>query len=179
MILNPGDSNNYGPHCRNCHTGASSCNQCHGTAGGGYTATFTAPVAGRTNYTAQSYIKTSATTVGSKCLDGGFSWPHRTLGYNMLKDELWGVDFDGTPIAVGATRGTSTIGTIVAQYDDTSADASSGIPAVASDNGVLLNAATENLDSVCIDCHGDATYWNGTTDRSSAMDSELLLRGLP
>ncbi len=21
--------------------------------------------------------------------------------------------------------------------------------------------AAENLDSVCIDCHGDSTYWNG------------------
>jgi hypothetical protein len=56
--------------------------------------------------------------------------------------------------------------------------------------------AAENLDSVCIDCHGDSTYWNG--DNSSyyvdKADStlplgtygsgqyggwELLLKGLP
>ncbi len=37
---NPGDpadgtDDNYGPNCRNCHIGASSCDQCHGVDGSG------------------------------------------------------------------------------------------------------------------------------------------------
>jgi hypothetical protein len=43
-------------------------------------------------------------------IDGGFSFPHRTLGANMLKDRLYGVDFDGTPVLPAESRmGTSTI----------------------------------------------------------------------
>ncbi len=167
-----GTDDNYGPHCRNCHTGASSCNQCH--TGGAYTATTSAVVAAKTNYTPQSYFKASATTgVSANCIDGGFSFPHRTLGYNMLKDELYGVDFDGTPIAAGEVRGTTPL--VAANYSYTESatiNAGSVSLAVRTDDGTLTGKAAENLDSVCIDCHGDATYYQ------PALTNELLLEGL-
>ena len=35
-------------------------------------------------------------TINSFCSDDGFSWPHRTLGWMMLKDDLFGLGFDGS-----------------------------------------------------------------------------------
>lgn len=213
-----GRDDNEGPHCRNCHIGASNCDVCHSddstNFSAAYTATITAPVTGKTNYAAQSYLKQSAVTGGTKCIDGGFSFPHRTLGANMLKDELFGVDFDGTPVAFGDVRGvnggtaTATVDAIslgdAAKFDGTdfalwtgeTRNSTSIIPAVQTDSGALESAAVENMDSVCIDCHGDATYWNGDNTaflKTEGTDPdplgtytsgqfggwELLLKGLP
>ena len=182
MILSPGGTttnpdgtdDNYGPHCRNCHTGSSSCNQCQGTTGGAYTATATASVAGRTNYTPQTTYKTSAVAdLNGKCIDGGFSFPHRTLGANMLKDELFGVDFDGTPVLVGELRGSDAGLTVLNVWTAETGNPQSVSLAVRTDTGVIAGAAAENMDSVCIDCHGDATYYQPT------LANELLLKGLP
>jgi hypothetical protein len=57
----------------------------------------------------------------------------------------------------------------------------------------IAGAAVENLDSVCIDCHGDATYYDDTAtfnknyffgpygpmDVKNIQGYELLLKGLP
>ena len=171
-----GTDDNFGPHCRNCHTGASSCNQCH--TGGAYTAVTDAAVAGKTNFTPQSNVRTSAVAnTNGQCIDGGFSFPHRTLGANMLKDELYGVDFDGTPVAAGVARTAASVGSTAdmsTAYNWTeSINASSVIEAVRTDSGTIAGADAENLDSVCIDCHGDATYYN------PSLSDELLLKGLP
>ncbi|MDI6712466.1 MAG: hypothetical protein QMD96_04430 [Anaerosomatales bacterium] len=216
-----GTDDNDGPHCRNCHVGASNCDVCHSddsatNFSAAYTATITASVSGKTNYSSQAFLRQSAvasTAVGAKCLDGGFSFPHRTLGANMLKDELYGVDFDGSPRPFGSTRTaaaslTATQGTGTFSIDTgewvywtgETRNATSIIPSVRNDSGVLLGAAVENLDSVCIDCHGDATYWNGDNPAYSKTFSpsgsygvygstqyngtsltawELLLKGLP
>jgi hypothetical protein len=221
-----GRDDNEGPHCRNCHTGANNCYVCHSDSvafpndasigyptavvrnvSAAYTATTDAPVANQTNYAAQSFIRQSAVVgaVGDACLDGGFSFPHRTLGKDMLKDELFGIDFDGTPIAAGVLR-TANTGALSA--GDISADkqfeywiaedrnSTSIIAAVRGDSGALEGAAAENMDSVCIDCHGDGSYWQGdnlalmkTTTTSpktlgeygsgTLMGWELLLKGLP
>jgi hypothetical protein len=198
MILNPGDSNNYGPHCRNCHTGASSCQQCHapGTTTKAFTYSTAANVPGQSVFWPVSYQQNSAVAnVNGQCVDGGFSFPHRTLAVNLLKDQLWGVDFDGTSIAYGVARGTAAgnanIAAIVAAGGLTPSP--SGKPSIANTMPVgsvtpttaLMGVATENLDSVCIDCHGNATYWNPTTALSTdqfgtgATGWELLLKGLP
>jgi hypothetical protein len=193
-----GTDDNEGPHCRNCHTGANDCFTCHtnddrfiSTAYGdanrvdvssAFTANTSAKVGNQTNYSPISAYRQSATVgaVGDPCLDGGFSFPHRTLGVNMLKDELFGVDFDGTPIAAGEVR-TANANTLAATagVDFQAGDAAQAfvtttgsttsrramrtsiIPAVQSDNPAIVGQAAENYDSVCIDCHGDATYWNG------------------
>lgn len=221
-----GRDDNEGPHCRNCHVGANNCYVCHSDSNASavygtgsnvsaaYTATTTAGVSNMTNYASQSFIRQSAVTgVGSQCLDGGFSFPHRTLGANMLKDELFGIDFDGTPIAAGVVRGANT-GSLVAtttmagythgvsqpgEFEYWVAEdrnATSIIPAVRNDNPALEGVAAENLDSVCIDCHGDSTYWQGGNSalyKFSAQTTstpgvygygdtfgwELLLKGLP
>lgn len=212
-----GRDDNEGPHCRNCHTGANNCYVCHsddnplavyGTGSNvsaAYTATTTASVANMTNYASQSFIRQSAVTgVGTQCLDGGFSFPHRTLGANMLKDELFGIDFDGTPIAAGVVRSANT-GSLVANanpgemfeyWTDEDRNATSIIPAVRTDDPEIEGVAAENMDSVCIDCHGDGTYWNGdnaalqkttvvsplplgTYGSGTLMGWELLLKGLP
>lgn len=209
-----GTDDNEGPHCRNCHTGANNCDVCHADESTNFSAAYTSVVttqtANKTNYAAQSFLKQSAVVgLNGQCLDGGFSFPHRTLGSNMLKDELFGIDFDGTKIAAGVLR-TANTGGLAAQnttFSVNSADgfahwtgekqnASSTIPAVRTDNGTLEAAAAENLDSVCIDCHGDATYYNG--DNTAFLKPEgtaapalgtygsgqyggwdLLLKGLP
>jgi hypothetical protein len=220
-----GRDDNEGPHCRNCHTGANNCYTCHNDSvafpndpligfptavvrnvSAAYTATTTGPVGNQTNYTAQSFIKQSAvagTALGDACLDGGFSFPHRTLGKDMLKDELFGIDFDGTPIVAGTVR-TANTGALSANsgpgefeyWVSEDRAVTSIIPAVRTDSGTLEGMAAENLDSVCIDCHGDGTYWNGddpafrvTTTTSglplgtygsgTKMGWELLLKGLP
>jgi len=94
--------------------------------------------------------------VSGTCSDNGFSWPHRTMGWKMLKDDLFGLDVDGDEVDVGTAR-----------------DASVG------------GGAAHDLDSVCLDCH-NPTVWNATdadhTDGAGTADDyndELLLRGLP
>lgn len=123
------------------------------------------------------------------------------------------VDFDGSPRPFGTTRTASSSLTATPSTSTFSMDtggwvywtgetrnATPIIPSVRNDSGVLLNAAVENLHSVCIDCHGDATYWNG--DNTALSESfvatgaygvygstryndgslvvwELLLKGLP
>ena len=229
-----GTDDNEGPHCRNCHTGANDCFTCHtnddrfiSTAYGAanrvdvssaFTANTAAKVGNQTNYSPISAYRQSATVgaVGDPCLDGGFSFPHRTLGVNMLKDELFGVDFDGSPVAAGEVR-TANANTLAANtgvdfqagdaaqafvtddwfYYLETRNAESIIPAVQSDNPAIVGQAAENWDSVCIDCHGDATYWNGddpslyTFKAGKAGTSygdygygdtfgwELILKGLP
>jgi len=205
------DSND-GPHCRNCHVGASNCDVCHADDALASPANFSAAYSPSstegtgTNYASQSYLRQSAVAdLNGKCIDGGFSFPHRTLGANMLKDELFGVDFDGTPVAFGDSRSTNggaapsqsaTMSTgDFAMWTGEKQNSTSVIAAVKSDNPALENTAVENMDSVCIDCHGDATYYNDsasvfTTITTSANPDgtygagekggwELLLKGLP
>ena len=197
MPLDPGgsDSNpdgsddNEGPHCRNCHTGANSCNQCHGDGKAKYA---TAPLtAGKTPAQPNAYLHTSATAgINGQCIDGGFSFPHRTLGVNMLKDELWGVDFDGTAVAVGEVRDATAM--LAAGWTDSYYN-TWGDSFTTEDTGTadfmlnwtetgeqIYNQAAENLDSVCIDCHGDSTYWNGDDPANYYSGGwDLLFKGLP
>lgn len=125
--------------------------------------------------------------INSDCSDDGFSWPHRTLGWKMLKDDLFGLNFDGTPVAVGQSRtaqsfaleagSLSTGGGIGRNHQDTYTTQSAG--------------AAHDIDSVCLDCH-NPTVWNATSalnhvDKPSYLDGgnndnyneELLTRGLP
>lgn len=96
-------------------------------------------------------------TINGFCSDDGFSWPHRTLGWMMLKDDLFGLAFDGSLISVGETR---TVG--------------------------ATDYVVHDVDSVCLDCH-NPTAWNADSPShvdSSAVagddfNDELLLRGLP
>jgi hypothetical protein len=220
-----GRDDNDGPHCRNCHVGSNNCDVCHDddtTVSGNMAASATwglTIAANKTSYVAQSYLRQSATAgLNGKCLDGGFSFPHRTLGANMLKDEIFGIDFDGDKVDFGGAR-TANGGSATASSGNISLDAlaassesikgngfvmwtgesrsaSSTIPAVRNDNShALVSTAVENLDSVCIDCHGDASYWNGSNSAyySSGVDTpytgvygsgerggwELLTKGLP
>ncbi|MBS3956598.1 MAG: hypothetical protein KGZ40_03575 [Clostridiales bacterium] len=246
MPLNPGGSegtpdgaaDNEGPHCRNCHTGANSCNQCHGTKADGSLAwyysdrtnlssnpyTIHGNVQGAGNpYQPQQYVHTSAVAnVNGQCIDGGFSFPHRTLGANLLKDELYGVDYDGTPVSVGETRSVpgwfeaynygvvdawnwqspyatdyreGTYSVLSSGTGNTWQNANaprpySGAPAyLGASTPIEDGALVENLDSVCIDCHGDATFWNGDdtqyyyekTYEAGVVSKgwELMWKGLP
>ena len=111
--------------------------------------------------------ETSATTMGkvndgvnvnADCSSDGFSWPHRTLGWKMLKDDLFGLNFDGTLVGVGETR----------TYGG-------------------KNWTAHDVDSVCLDCH-NPTVWRATSgsdhvddpaNPNDNHDDELLTRGLP
>jgi len=122
----------------------------------------------------------SSSMFSPACADDGFSWPHRTLGWMMLKDDLFGLDFNGDPIAPGATRVALADPDLTNQIND-------GDPY--SDHQAytwLVGKQVHDLDSVCLDCH-NPTIWNATSpshvDSSSvtsdAYNDELLLRGLP
>jgi len=115
-----------------------------------------------TGYVKMGEVMKTGVEVGSgvDCSDDGFSWLHRTLGWKMLKDDLFGLNLDGTPVAVGQTR----------SYGGT-------------------NYVAHDLDSVCLDCH-NPTVWRATsasnyTDKPGAANTaddhndELLTRGLP
>jgi hypothetical protein len=206
MILNPGGTpsnpggtdDNFGPNCRGCHSGASSCDQCHGVDGVGnpgdvYQA-FVSTYAGElppsqasvTPYWAQASVNKSAVTGNDgRCVDAGFTWPHRTLGANLLGDELYGVDFDGTVVAAGEYRTDPNM--LEAGYmsgQDYAFEPTVGMwmPAPDPTSSIALSPA-ENLDSLCITCHGDATYWAGDTDThritTPSEGWELVLKGLP
>ncbi len=201
-----GALNNYGNHCRKCHIGGSSCRQCHGMAADGdvmsaYDRLLTPydPHSDHDEYTtvywAQPYVKRSAIAdvtvagIGVRCVDGGFSWPHRTLAVNLLKDEMFGVDFDGTHVAPGEYRMSlaaveSYLGLPPGAYLPDAFTASEIIDAawrpVHDTTYSVFDAPAENSDSMCLDCHGDATYWNGDNPDyfTPGKGWELLLKGL-
>jgi hypothetical protein len=198
--------NNFGPHCRNCHTGASGCDWCHDVNGvtptgaktnnyHEFAAATTDPVVAADDTTIKStydaserwsidrYVEwptdwdTTAAAVSYECADNGFYWPHRTMGYMMLKDQLFGLDFDGTPVAVGEVR------------DAVPSGWTWGEPAWRNGNNTtptFWGQPAHDLDSVCLDCH-NPNIWNATaygvyTDGAGSADdynNELLLRGLP
>jgi hypothetical protein len=263
MKFNPEDANevagtgNFGPHCRNCHKGAASCDRCHSTQFKGTTDTalaainfeeaypefvqnvFSTDVASLGGYpwawplygglsafgipqgfpgswletmgypTAGGYTTSSiaqmtayidegtgslknertvwwasnwrinASALTPVCSDDGFSFPHRTMGWKMLKDELFGLDFDGSEVSVGATR------TALPMYIDSTGATqtwnAASLPAS------LYNKKAHDLDSVCLDCHNPniwnassySDYWDDWKDDTDNFDDELLLRGLP
>jgi len=232
MQFNPEDNLVFGPHCRNCHKGSSSCGRCHSLSSGAnanparaifttnlsraadnsydrapytedpgvqgqstYAVTQTATgeanivfdghynsvhtSGGAAGYPNDSFMfkksrtvnwdsnwRSSEVTSNASCSDDGFSWPHRTLGWKMLKDDLFGLDFNGAPIAVGQYR----------HYPN------GGDP-----DNPTGGYAVHDVDSVCLDCH-NPTIWNATsasthTDTAGTTkddyNDELLLRGLP
>ncbi len=166
LYLNPDDANNFGPHCRQCHSGAGSCQQCHADPTYDLPTNALDPSAYGTDvltegvsvFVAQPFRKNVrpevATVVGNACMDGGFSYPHRTLGANMLKDALYGIDFDGTPLAPGARRGAGLTPATLPGGSPLGLRGSYRIEA-------LVDAVTENLDSTCLDCH-NPNIWNGS-----------------
>jgi hypothetical protein len=125
--------------------------------------------------TSESSVTTVA--VSDYCSNDGFSWPHRTLGWKMLKDDLFGLDFDGSPINVGEVRITPTViggDTYDSNYETAVVPAS-----------YLSGEAAHDIDSVCLDCH-NPTIWNATSgyedtasSTSDDYNDELILRGLP
>ncbi|HEY3375277.1 MAG TPA: hypothetical protein VGK02_09465 [Candidatus Aquicultor sp.] len=110
--------------------------------------------------------RTNPGILASTCNDDGLSFPHRTLGWKMLKDDLFGIDPGKAGTLVGevavVTAGTQRTGT----YG--------------------TGSAVHDLDSVCLDCH-NPTVWNATSARNYTDGSlpgddyndDLLLRGLP
>ena len=248
MQFNPEDLAVFGPHCRNCHKGSSSCGRCHSESSGLSNKPQKAIYTSNLNYAANNNLdrlparyeqaydqwgnpipsvfitideyptnigqgqttyhvkqtstgevnmvfdynfaphaddpdnknhsytyeksrtvswdpnwRTSVSPNNSSCSDDGFSWPHRTLGWKLLKDDLFGLNFDGTPVGVGQTRSYDTNG-----------------------DGTPETYAVHDLDSVCLDCH-NPTVWRATssshTDTAGTttddFNDELLLRGLP
>jgi hypothetical protein len=109
------------------------------------------------------------------CSDDGLSFPHRTLGWKMLKDDLFGIDPARTGVPAGETA------FVMAGQSRTGYYGGVGQP------------KAHDLDSVCLDCH-NPTVW-GATSTSNHTDiqydalgnkvtaddknDDLLLRGLP
>lgn len=200
-------ANNFGPHCRNCHSGASGCEWCHDVNGVTPTGTKTtnyAEFAAATtdkalaaddttiksyydaseSWSIDRYVEwptdwdTTSAAVSYQCADNGFYWPHRTMGWMMLKDQLFGLDFDGTPVGVGEVRDAVPNGW--SWKDPSWRNGNNTTP-------TFFNQPAHDLDSVCLDCH-NPNIWNATAysdyvdnaaDPNDNYDNELILRGLP
>jgi hypothetical protein len=225
MIMNSDDDNNFGPDCRSCHSGAASCSQCHADTDIGSplveiplplplspdlidpgpiwdTEGYPEFTEGKSTYKAQPSLKTVGPEAfvnlpDAACVDGGFSFPHRTLGVNMLKDSLWGVDFDGRPVAPGEVRNSSTLDDLELRWSGGTGDGAEII--LSYDVDSLAGQAAHNLDSECIDCH-NPDIWSGKPKSEFGGENffasggyrvdgaatewefggwELLLKGLP
>jgi len=187
-----GRDDNFGPGCRQCHAGGSSCGQCHGTDAAGvpraaYPSDPRTPEAGATPYWPQASISRSAVAnLSGQCIDAGFSWPHRTLAVNMLPDEVYGVDFDGSPVAPGEYRSDpeTLVTGFLADQPFASEPATTAWKPFVDTQARVATAVAENLDGVCIACHGDATYYNGGDPAfyhsgPGGSGWELILKGLP
>lgn len=120
-------------------------------------------------------VVTTQTAISDFCSSDGFSWPHRTLGWKMLKDDLFGLDFDGTPVGPGEHRNANGTSSRDSNY-----------ASVVTGTGILDEPA-HDYDSVCLDCH-NPTIWNETSSKNHTdtpdnpaddYDDELILRGLP
>jgi len=73
--------------------------------------------------------KSADISCAPECVNIGLSWPHRTLAWKMLKNELFGIDLDGSEVRVGEQR-----------------------ELLAKLLSLELQPA-QDLDSVCLDCH--------------------------
>ncbi len=111
-------------------------------------------------------------------MDAGFSYPHRTVASDMLRDDLFGLDFSGTTlVAAGGSRVTAKSGEASAQGGVVAGDAwtmTTGLKPTSALHRI------RNLDAICIDCHGDATYWHedeGSLGLFGGVD--IMLKGLP
>jgi hypothetical protein len=87
----------------------------------------------------------------------------------MLKDDLFGLDFDGQQVAVG-------------QYRSYGGDPT---PNTKDDDPLTQNLKVHDIDSVCLDCH-NPTIFNGTstnnhtdTGGNTIYNDDMVLRGLP
>lgn len=114
---------------------------------------------------------TTSAAVSAVCSNDGFSWPHRTMGWKMLKDEMFGLDRDGTQVGVGGTK------TVYKQFNRGDWETSQGVALTE------VTVAAHDLDSACLDCH-DPNVWRASSygSRNPAngiYDDQLLLRGLP
>lgn len=180
MVFNPEDQKDFGPQCRNCHKGSSDCGACHSDdqVAGAVLFKHERSVdwslfesAAGENWRQSPDATATLAAASNLCSDDGFSWPHRTLGWKMLKDDLFGVDFDGTPIAPGEYRTANGTSSKDANYANIVTGAG------------ILDEPAHDYDSVCLDCH-NPTIWNGTPaghtdDSGSAADGKLISKGLP
>jgi hypothetical protein len=89
------------------------------------------------------------------------------MGWKMLKDELWGLDRDGSVVSVGEQK------TVFWQAETTD-------PVVATQT---TSIAAHDLDSVCLECHNPnvwrASSYSSYSQANGPYDDQLLLRGLP
>jgi len=163
-VFNPDDDINNGPSCRSCHRGGGDCDLCHSAAvqskikwpREAYSQVSDIADAnglesmGNGEFDADAYIlsnynqehsenrnpgwRSSDIGCSPECMSVGLSWPHRTLAWKMLKNDLFGIDLDGEAVRPGERR------EVLAKL-------------LSLDLG-----PSQDLDSVCLDCH-NPTMW--------------------
>jgi hypothetical protein len=127
-----------------------------------------APSSGTTIVYPTDWNSSNSAHAEPACCDNGFSWPHRTLGWKMLKDDLFGVDFDGQTAIRPGDRRKLPQAMVRARQRTTNSTMTNLLNA-----GMAgATAPAQNLDSVCLDCH-NPNIWN------PQLKGNLLLRGLP
>ena len=176
-VFNPEDDINQGPSCRSCHRGAGDCELCHSadvqskinwpreayaqdpeiTGPSGPETIGNGKVDAKTfvlnNYRQEHFVngdpswRSSEISCSPECMSVGLSWPHRTLAWKMLKNDLFGIDLDGEEVRPGERR------------------------EVLAKQLSLDLGPTQDLDSVCLDCHNPTVWQLGA--------KEAFLRGLP
>jgi len=169
-VFNPEDGNNDGPSCRSCHRGAGDCELCHNDGSSAAIkwpreayamdpeiAKLKADASSDdleidngslvlNNYRQQHHVywdpdlMSAEITCSPDCVNVGLSWPHRTLAWKMLKNDLFGIDLDGREVGPGERR-----------------------EVLARQLSLDLEPA-HDLDSVCLDCHNPTAWRPGAKE---------------
>ena len=114
----------------------------------------------------------SSINVASVCSNDGFNWPHRTLSWKMLKNDMFGLDFDGaTLVDPGETRTLPNAG-VPDEVEDQTSEFEWTLAYFNAVTATGLLSPAHDLDSTCLDCHNPYT-WN------PQYATELIIKGLP
>lgn len=168
-VFNPEDDINNGPSCRSCHRGNGDCDLCHSAdvqskinwpreayAQEPKMAEIEREAVGNGKIEADTFVlnnyrqeysanwdpswRSFDISCSPECMSVGLSWPHRTLAWKMLKNELFGIDLDGEAVEPGARR-----------------------ELLAKQLSLDLEPA-HDLDSVCLDCHNPTVWQPGVKE---------------
>ncbi|HEY3373750.1 MAG TPA: hypothetical protein VGK02_01640 [Candidatus Aquicultor sp.] len=171
LFINTEDGKNNGPPCRSCHRAGGDCDLCHTSGRvaaetnwprdayapnpslasnkgfEGVQADKVQHVLDRDSLQLKSVArwdpqrKNSSVECSSECVNLGYSWPHRTFAWKMLKNELYGVYLDDQNVEVTQVK------QLLVKY-----------------SAISAQPAQDPIGAVCLDCHNPFVWKPGTKE---------------
>lgn len=158
MVQTPEDGHNDGPECRSCHRADGDCDLCHFSRmpdidwpRDAYAVAGDKSSDSSLNHTKARVLKRGQSglravswdpewrnldlTCSDQCANFGFSYPHKTFAWKMLKNELYGTYFDDRNEELVQAR------QLLVKY-----------------SALTAQPAHDVINSVCLDCH-NMTVW--------------------